>query len=141
MEAIRAWWRLERARARFDAHVRRDSGVTGSQLALLRIIDEREPVSIRQLRDELDWHPASLGQAIQRLEGRGFVAVAQDPSDRRRRICQLTAAGQALLHRTPVAGPVRLRTLHMAPEDLTVMRRGFELALAAFGWEEWSDDE
>lgn len=137
---IRAWWRLERARARFDAHVRRDSGVTGSQLALLRIIDAREPVSLRQLRDELDWHPSSLGQAIQRLESHGFVTMAQDPMDRRRRICQLTAAGQALLQRTPVVGPVRLRTLQLGPEDLTVMRRGFELALTAFGWEEWSDD-
>lgn len=120
---------------------RRDAGVTGSQLALLRIIDEHAPVSIRQLRDDLDWHPASLGQAIQRLEGRGLVTVTDDPTDRRRRICQLTEAGQALLARTPLVGPVRLRTQPIHPNDLATMQRGFELALTAFGLNEWSNDE
>lgn len=138
---IRAWWRLERARAKFDAQVKRDAGVTGSQLALLRIVDERAPVSLRQLRDELDWHPASLGQAIQRLEARGLVAVAGDPADRRRRICRLTEEGQALLGRMPLVGPVRLRTHRVDADDLAAMRRGFELALTAFGLDEWSDDE
>ncbi|MDO5053624.1 MAG: MarR family transcriptional regulator [Pseudoclavibacter sp.] len=141
MEAIRAWWRLERARASFDAHVKRDTGVTGSQLALLRIIDERAPVSIRQLRAELEWHPASLGQSIQRLEGRGLLAVTDDPADRRRRTCRLTETGEALLARTPLVGPVRLRTHPVDPDDLAAMRRGFELALTAFGLDEWSDDE
>lgn len=138
---IGAWWRLERARAKFDAQVRRDAGVTGSQLALLRIVDERAPVSLRQLRDELDWHPASLGQAIQRLEVRGLVVVADDPADRRRRVCLLTEEGQALLGRMPLVGPVRLRTHQFDAGDLAAMRRGFELALTAFGLDEWSDDE
>lgn len=132
---------MERARARFDAHVKRDAGVTGSQLALLRIINERDPVSIRQLRDELDWHPASLGQAIQRLEGRGLVAVTPDPTDRRRRVCHLTETGQALLASLPLVGPVRLRTHEVDPDDLAAMRRGFELALVAFGLDAWGDDE
>lgn len=138
---IRAWWRLERARTRFDAQLKRDTGVTGSQLALLRIIDEHAPVSIRQLRDDLDWHPASLGQAIHRLEGRGLVAVTDDPTDRRRRICDLTQAGHALLTRTPLVGPVRLRTQPIDPDDLATMQRGFDLALTAFGFDEWSHDE
>lgn len=141
MAVIRAWWRLERARARFDAQVKRDAGVTGSQLALLRIIHERDPVSIRQLRDDLDWHPASLGQAIQRLEGHDLLTVTEDPSDRRRRICRLTANGHALLARTPLVGPVRLRTHQMDPDDLAAMQRGFDLALTAFGLNDWSADE
>lgn len=138
---IRAWWRLERARARFDAQLKRETGVTGSQLALLRIIDEHAPVSIRKLRDELDWHPASLGQAIQRLENRGLVTVADDPTDRRRRMCHLTKTGHVLLTRTPLVGPVRLRTQPIDPDDLVAMRRGFDLALTAFGLDEWSNDE
>ncbi|WP_036897464.1 MarR family winged helix-turn-helix transcriptional regulator [Propionibacterium sp. oral taxon 192] len=141
VEVIRAWWRLERARARFDAHLKQETGVTGSQLALLRIIDEHAPVSIRQLRDDLDWHPASLGQAIQRLENRGLVTVTNDPTDRRRRICHLTQAGGELLTRTPLVGPVRLRTQPIDPDDLATMQRGFDLALTAFGFDEWSHDE
>ncbi|WP_222844698.1 MarR family winged helix-turn-helix transcriptional regulator [Buchananella hordeovulneris] len=140
VEVIRTWWRLERARAKFDAQVKRDAGVTGSQLALLRIIDERAPVSIRQLRTDLDWHPASLGQAIQRLEDRTLVAVTPDPADRRRRMCHLTDAGRSLLARTPLVGPVRLRSHPASPADLAAMRRGFELALTAFGLEGWSED-
>lgn len=138
---IRAWWKLERARARFDAQVRRETGLTGSQLALLRIIDERAPVSIRQLRNELDWHPASLGQSIQRLVAHDMVTVTNDPADRRRRVCRLTGSGRALLARTPLVGPVRLRTTPIAADDLAAMRHGFNLALTAFGLDEWSDDE
>lgn len=141
VEVIRAWWRLERARARFDAQVKRDTGVTGSQLALLRIIDERDPVSIRQLRDDLDWHPASLGQAIWRLESRGLVTATEDPTDRRRRVCHLTETGRILLARMPLVGPVRLRTHEVDPDDLAVMRRGFDLALVAFGLDGWSANE
>ena len=138
---IHAWWRLERARARFDAHVKRDSSVTGSQLALLRIIDEAAPVSIRQLREDLDWHPASLGQAIQRLHDRGLVTLTADPSDRRRRVCHVTDIGHDVLSRTPLVGPVRLRTHPAGPDDLAAMRHGFDLALSAFGLDSWSGDE
>lgn len=134
---VRAWWRLERARAAFDAQVKRDTGVTGSQLALLRILDERAPVSLLQLREELDWHPASLGQAIQRLEVRHLVTLVPDVQDRRRRICTVTNTGRELLAKVPVVGPVRLRSHPAPPEHLTAMRRGFELALTAFGLEEW----
>ena len=141
LAVIQAWWRLERARGRLDAQIKRDTGLTGSQVALLRIIDERAPVSIRRLRDELDWHPASLGQSIQRLEAHGMLAVTHDPTDRRRRVCRLTPSGQALLARTPLVGPVRLRSASVAPEDLAAMQRGFELALIAFGLNEWSNDE
>ena len=138
VEVIRAWWRLERARAAFDAEVKRSTGASGSQVALLRIIDERAPVSLRDLRSDLDWHPASLGQAIQRLETRGFLSVSADPDDRRRRVCTLTPAGRDLLTSTPLVGPVRLRSAHIPADDLATMKRGFELALNAFGLDDWS---
>nr|WP_156874597.1 hypothetical protein [Vaginimicrobium propionicum] len=46
-----------------------------------------------------------------------------------------------LVSRVPLVGPVRLRTHQVNPEDLAVMKRGFEIALSAFGLEEWSADE
>lgn len=141
ISAIRSWWKLERARAKFDAQVKREAGVTGSQVALLRIIKERDPVSILRLREELDWHPASLGQAISRLESHDLLKVENDVVDRRRRVCVVTEQGRDLLSRVPLVGPVRLRTQQINPEDLAVMKRGFEIALSAFGLEEWSIDE
>ena len=97
ISTVRAWWELEQAFAAFNAELHRDYDVTGGQLALLRIIAERQPVTIRELRRELDWHPASLGQLVQRLVDRGLVVRTRDAADRRVRTLSLSRSGQELL--------------------------------------------
>lgn len=135
--AVRAWWDLEQARSAYNADLMRDHGITGAQLALLRIIAEREPTSIRALRTELAWHPASLGQAAQRLADRGLLDSTVDPDDRRRRVLRLTDAARRLLAEIPTVGPVRLRTADVSGADARAMARGFTLALDAFGLTPW----
>ena len=135
---MRAWWELEQAFAAFNAELHRDYDVTGGQLALLRIIAERQPVTIRELRRELDWHPASLGQLVQRLVDRGLVVRTRDAADRRVRTLSLSRSGQELLAKTPLVGPVRLRQVELPTDDLAIMRRGFEVAIKAFALTPWS---
>ena len=66
LEAVRAWLRLDQAITAFNRHLRDRHGVTGAQLAMLRIVAER-PVTLAELRAGLAMHPATLGQLIDRL--------------------------------------------------------------------------
>ena len=140
-ETIAEWRRLERARARFDAEARREYGISGSHLNLLRLIDKKGPIPILQLRKELGWQPATIGQAVKRLVRDDLITIVNDPADLRRRLCDITEEGRHFLLHVPLTGPARLRTYEVSEEELEAMKRGFEIALTAFGYENWSDDD
>ncbi|OFT63036.1 MarR family winged helix-turn-helix transcriptional regulator [Corynebacterium sp. HMSC05E07] len=140
-ETISEWRRLERARARFDTEVRREYRISGSHLSLLRLIDRNGPIPILQLRKELGWQPATIGQAVKRLVRDELISIVDDPADLRRRLCDITETGRRFLLNVPLTGPARLRTYEVSEEDLEAMKRGFEIALSAFGYEHWSDDD
>lgn len=140
-ETIAEYRRFERARARFDTEARREYGITGSHLSLLRLIDKKSPIPILQLRKELGWQPATIGQAVKRLVRDELISIDDDPEDLRRRLCSITEEGQHFLLHVPLTGPVRLRTYEHSEEELEAMKRGFEIALKAFGYEPWSDND
>ena len=132
--AIRAWLRLDAAFAAFNADLMAVHGLTGAQLGMLRLVAEfGGTTTLADLRTRLSLHPASLGQLIARLADKGLVAVSPDPDDQRRRVVQLTTAGERMIAEAPLAGPVRLRHQPPAPEVLTSLTEGFELAVEAFG--------
>src|SRR5262245_9363852 len=89
LRAIRAWWRLDQAIAGFNRHLSGRYGVTGAQLAMLRIVAER-PVTLADLRAALVMHPATLGQLIDRLVRLDLVERRASPGDRRKRLVELT---------------------------------------------------
>ncbi|WP_412099281.1 MarR family winged helix-turn-helix transcriptional regulator [Corynebacterium aurimucosum] len=140
-ETIAEYRRFERARARFDTEARREYGVTGSHLSLLRLIDKKSPIPILQLRKELGWQPATIGQAVKRLVRDELISIDDDPEDLRRRLCSITEEGRRFLLHVPLTGPARLRTYEFSEEELTTMKRGFETALKAFGYVPWSDED
>ena len=137
LAAIRAWWRLDQAIAVFNKHLRERHGVTGAQLAMLRILGERS-VTLSELRGRLEMHPATLGQLIDRLARQGLVERRVSPADRRKRLVEPTALGQRVLAEAPLAGPVRLRHAPVDPERLRRLAAAFEDALELFGLKEWS---
>ena len=141
MRVILAWQALDEALAGFNVSLVQNWGVTGAQLAMLRIVAESAPVTIRDLRRGLHWHPATLGQLLGRLEDKGLAEVRPDSADRRRRVVVPTAKGRRVLTGAPLAGPVRLRTQMVDPAALDRMRLGFEEAIAAFGLEPWVRSE
>jgi len=130
--------RLDQSFDRFNRELRRRHGITGAQLAMLRILAEREPVTLARLRAELAMHPATLGQLIERIARAGLVVRAPDPDDRRRRVLRVTTRGWALLVKAPLAGPVRLRTARLDPDRLVRLAEAFEDAVVLFGMEEWA---
>lgn len=72
--AARSWVRLNDARAEFNRHLRAEYGITGGQLAILRIIAEGE-TTLLDLRRRLVMHPATLGQLVERVARLGLVSV------------------------------------------------------------------
>ncbi|HEV7710081.1 MAG TPA: MarR family transcriptional regulator [Asanoa sp.] len=137
--AIRAWMRLDQAIAGFNRELERRHGVTGAQLAILRIVAEWQPrVGLAELRQRLVMHPATLGQLLDRLAQRDLVTLTPDPDDRRRRVVALTAAGERVLREAPLAGPVRLRQVPADPARLRDLTAALDDAIQLFGLEDYA---
>src|SRR6266511_3125841 len=67
--AIRAWTRLDQAITGFNRVLAQEYGVTGAQLAVLRLVGEwagEGTVSLGDMRERLVTHPATLGQVLLR---------------------------------------------------------------------------
>jgi DNA-binding MarR family transcriptional regulator len=137
--AIRAWTRLDQAFTAFNQDLQRRHGITGAQLAMLRLVAEWGPqVPLAHLRQRLVIHAATLGQMLDRLAERRLVELSPDPEDRRRRVVELTRGGQQVLQAAPVAGPVRLRHVASDPRRLRRLAAAFTDAIALFGLEEYA---
>jgi DNA-binding MarR family transcriptional regulator len=139
--AVRAWTRLDQAIAEFNRVLERAHGVTGAQLAVLRLVRERSgTVALADLRGRLVMHPATLGQMLDRLAARGLVTLTADPADRRRRLVSLTVEGRRVTEQAPLAGPVRLRHVPADPDRLRRLADAFDDAIVLFGLEECHHD-
>jgi MarR family transcriptional regulator, temperature-dependent positive regulator of motility len=137
--AIRAWTRLDQAIAAFNRELERRHGITGAQLAVLRLVAEWGPqVRLADLRQRLVMHPATLGQLLERLAARGLVDLPADPADRRRRRGVLAPAGRRVIDEAPLAGPVRLRHVPADPQRLRRLGEALTDAIVLFGLEEYT---
>ena len=138
LSAIVAWVRLDRAFENLNADLRGRYGITALQLAVLRILSERPQLPLAALRKALVMHPATLGQAIDKLRIMDLVTVRRDPADKRSRNVALTEAGTALIAAAPLVGPVRLRDVAADPERLERLAAALEDAIDLFGLHEWA---
>jgi len=138
LSAVVAWVRLERAFEAFNLDLRKRFGLTGLQLAILRILAERPNLPLSALRKGLVLHPATLGQAVDELRAKGLCTVGRNPADRRARIVALTPAGETLLATAPLAGPVRLRQLAADPARLEALATALDDAIDLFGLAAWA---
>lgn len=141
VRAIRAWVRLDAALAAYNRELKARYDVNGLQLAMLRILAERLPLRISDLRRSMAIHPATLGQAIDRLVQRGLASRAPDPRDARARLIDVSPAGRALLAVAPLAGPVRLRYVDEDTRRLADLTLGLETAVELFGLTPWAPAE
>ncbi|MGN6487236.1 MAG: MarR family transcriptional regulator [Devosia sp.] len=137
LSAIVAWVRLERAMDAFHAELKKRHGLTGLQLAVLRICAERPQLPLAAIRKALVMHPATLGQSIDELRRMELVAVRTDPGDRRARVVSLTDKGRALLADAPLAGPMRLREADHDVARLDRLKLALEDAVELFGLAGW----
>jgi DNA-binding MarR family transcriptional regulator len=92
------------------------SGISPSELALLILIDAREPESQQQLARRLGIDRTTMVGLIDALEARQLVARRPDPEDRRRNVTELTTAGRRTLRTATRASDQAERRL-LAPLD------------------------
>ena len=133
LSAIVAWVRLDQAIQSFNQTLRKEFGITGLQLAVLRILGDRPQLPLAALRKSLVMHPATLGQSIDELRTMGLCTVTRDARDKRARIIAMTDKGRELMARAPLAGPVRLREIETDPARLDALKAAFEDAVDLFG--------
>jgi DNA-binding MarR family transcriptional regulator len=133
LSAIVAWVRLDQAIQNFNQDLRKDFGITGLQLAVLRVLGERPALPLAALRKTLVMHPATLGQSIDELRAMGLCTVDRDSRDKRARVVAITDKGTELMARAPLAGPVRLREFDHDPARLDRLKVAFEDAIDLFG--------
>jgi len=74
----------------------REHGVSHAGLIVLSTLG-RGPASQRDLADDQHVTEQTIGRTIAHLESTGHVARQSDPTDRRRRVVQLTESGARLL--------------------------------------------
>ena len=137
LSAIVAWVRLDAAIQSFNQALRREFGITGLQLAVLRILGERPSLPLAALRKSLVMHPATLGQSIDELRVMELCTVTRDPRDKRARLVAITDKGRELMGRAPVAGPVRLRAMDHDIGKLDRLKAACEDAVEMFGLESY----
>lgn len=144
LAAIRAWYRLDRAFAAVNRELQDTYGVSGQQVAILRILAERDTWQLADLRAHLSMHPATLGQTLKHLAAKRLVTMEADPTDARRRLIQLTSQGTRILTEVPLVGPVRLRSaIGLGPgtasaADLVMLAAAFNQAVEVFGLAPWA---
>jgi putative acetyltransferase len=73
------------------------AGLAHAQVHALLELGEAGQLTPSELADRLRSDPAVVSRTLKRLGERGLVASSSDPSDRRRRIVQLTEAGAAVV--------------------------------------------
>lgn len=132
-----AWVRLQRAVDLFEAELKTRHGITGLQLAVLRILGERPQLPLAALRKALVMHPATLGQAIDGLRRKDLCQVRRNPDDRRARDIAITPEGARIAEQAPLAGAVRLREINHDPARLDRLAAALEDAIDLFGLEPW----
>ncbi len=73
------------------------TGVNARELAVLLLLDSREPESQQQAAARLGVDRTTMVGLLDALEGKGLVARQADAEDRRRNVVGLTDAGQRTL--------------------------------------------
>lgn len=134
LAVIVAWVRLDRAVENFNAELRKRFGITGLQLAVLRILAERPQLPLAALRKTLVMYPATFGQAIGELRRMGHCIVRRNQADKRARLVAITPQGAALIAQAPLAGPVRLRQIDHDPARLDRLAAALDDAIDLFGF-------
>ncbi|HLK92961.1 MAG TPA: MarR family transcriptional regulator [Polyangia bacterium] len=117
VEAIRKLVRL----LRDSAHTAQgETGLTGAQLFVLRVLARHPGLSINELAERTMTHQSSVSVVVSRLVERGLVVRRPAPDDRRRQIAELSARGR-LLHRSAPA--VAQERIVAAMRELSAERR------------------
>jgi DNA-binding MarR family transcriptional regulator len=83
-------------------------GLSAAQLFVLQKLEHGGGASLNELAERTLTHQSSVSVVVQRLVERGLITRARSPRDGRQVVLSLTAAGRALIRRSPQAAQDRL---------------------------------
>jgi DNA-binding MarR family transcriptional regulator len=89
--------RAARALARLFDEALRPVGLTSGQFSLLNALNRPQPPAMAPVAKLLAMDRTTLTAALKPLERKGWVAVTEDPKDRRSRLLHLTQDGRDAL--------------------------------------------
>lgn len=72
-------------------------GVAPSQLQVLHLIRQHQPISLKKLAAELHLTPGAITQLIDSVVGAGYVTRSESNEDRRITVVSMTEAGTAVV--------------------------------------------
>lgn len=111
------------------------------QASILDHLDELEPTTVLDLAARMGVTAATMSQAIDRLERKGYVVRLRDAQDRRRVHVRLTSAGVRIKEASSILDPNRVETIvsRLSDADLTRAVEGLALLARAAVASDWSD--
>lgn len=98
---VRSLRQIIRAVALYSRELQRSRNLTTTQLATLRQLARRGPVSAGDLARAISVSQATITGVLDRLERPGLIQRRRDPRDRRRVVVELTAAGGDVVRDSP----------------------------------------
>jgi MarR family 2-MHQ and catechol resistance regulon transcriptional repressor len=97
-QAIRAWMDIFMHRSmRGWNHCAKSTGLSMPQFSILMQLHHKGPCGMSEISERFDITNAAASQLVDKLVHSGYLERAEDPSDRRAKVLNLTANGQSLV--------------------------------------------
>ncbi len=101
VEALKGFRLIFGSARRYDANVRRYSGIPGSLLWALSEIDRGGGISVNGLAECMALHQTTASNLVNALVQRGLIDRVKDPTDRRMVRLHVLTEGRRALRRAP----------------------------------------
>jgi DNA-binding MarR family transcriptional regulator len=114
------------------------TGLTGSQLWVIKILEELSPMKVTDLARRMYLHPATMVGLLDRLEAKGLVQRSRSDKDRRVVHIIITDQGRELVQNSPmVAKSLIVEGLEpLSDKKLLVASDGLEQIVKILGVQE-----
>lgn len=99
-EVIQTLRQITRAIDLSSKKLLKNSGLSGPQLAVMRIISEHQPVSMKRIANEVSLSSPTVLGILERLAHRKLVSKVRSDVDKRQSYIQITDEGRDVLNKT-----------------------------------------
>ncbi len=96
LDFLRLLWAVDHGLQSRSKRMEAESGVTGPQRLVLRLLGKFPKSSAGKIAEMLHVHPSTLTGILKRLEAKGFLTRKEDPVDKRRAVFALSKSGTAV---------------------------------------------
>jgi len=115
-----------------------ETGLTGAQLWVVKMLEEGSPMKVTELARRMYLHPATMVGLLDRLEAKSLVQRSRSDKDRRVVHITITEQGRELVRNSPeVAKGLLVKGLEPLPEKkVKVISDGLEQIVNILGVQE-----